>query len=108
MKNIFGCSIFEIMIIVTTLHHSYASLGFSKENMQLTEKALWRAFEFHFHSERGQATPVTPKPPLLYIGHDDLGDKIFRNVKSTVVQNPDGMKLEFQKDTCARCAVKNF
>ena len=106
MKDIFGYSIFEIMIVVTTLHPSFASLGFNEENMQLTQKALLRAFDIVFHGERGQATPVTPKPPLLYIGHDDSGEKIFEEVKSTVVQNPDGMKLEFQKDTCARCAVK--
>ena len=49
MKDIFGSSIFEIMIVVTTLHHSYASLGFSKENMQLTEKALLCAFDIVFH-----------------------------------------------------------
>ena len=106
-KDIFGYSIFEIMIVVTTLHRSYASLGFSEENMQLTQKALGRAFDIVFDGERGQVTPVTPKPPLLYIGPDDSGDKIFGNVKSTIVQNPNGMRLEFQKDTCTLCR-KNF
>ena len=106
MKDIFGYSIFEIMIVVTTLHHSYASLGFSEKNMQLTQMALGRAFDFVCRGERGQAIPVAPKPPLLYIGPEDSGDKIFGNVKSTIVQNPDGMKLEFRKDTCARCAIK--
>ena len=62
MKDIFGYSIFEIMIVVTTLHRSYASLGFSKENMQLAQKALGRAFDFVFDGERDQVTPVTPKP----------------------------------------------
>ena len=32
--------------------------------------------------------------------------KILDNLKSTVVQNPDGLKLDFQKDTCARCATR--
>ena len=106
MKHFFGYAIFEIMIAVTTLHPRFASLGFNDEDMQLTKKALWRAFDKVFCSESGQATPVAPKPPLLYIAHDDLGDKIFEEVKSTIVQNPNGLKLNFQIDVCTRCSIK--
>ena len=106
MKHYFGHAIFEIMIAVATLHPRFATLGFNDEDMELTKKALWRAFHKVFCSESGQATPVAPKPPLLYTSFGDKGDKIFEEVKSTVVQNPDGLKLNFQTDACARCGVK--
>ena len=105
MKAFFGYSIFEVMIVVATVHQRYASFGFSEEDMQLTQKALWRTFDKAFRDDCGKVILATPKPPLLYIAPDDSGDKIFGNVKSAMVQNPDGMKLAFQKETCARCAL---
>ena len=106
MKHFFGHSIFEAMIVIATLHPSYASQGFGDKNLERTQKALWKAFELVFQGDKAQAKAVSPKPPLLYVGMDDSGQKILDNVKSTVVQNPDGLKLDFQKDTCARCATR--
>ena len=106
MKHFFGHSIFEAMIVISTLHPSYASQGFGDKNLERTQKALWKAFERVFQGDKAQAKAVSPKPPLLYVGMDDSGQKILDNVKSTVVQNPDGLKLDFQKDTCARCATR--
>ena len=103
MKHFFGYSIFEIMIVVATLHPSYASQGFGDVNMERTQKALRRAFELAFQGEKGQ---TNPESPLLYVAMDDGGQKILDDVKSAVVKNQNGLKLDFQKDTCARCAMK--
>ena len=109
MKHFFGRSIFEIMVVVATLHPSYTSLGFSPADLKRAEMALWHAFDLVFHTkeEMHQGTATTaPKPPLIYISVDDTGDEILQQIKSSLVANPDGLKLNFQKGTCARCATR--
>ena len=78
MKHFFGYSIFQAMIVIATLHPSYASLGFGDKNLERTQKALWKAFELVFQGDKAQAKAVSPKPPLLYVGMDDSGQKNFR------------------------------
>ena len=78
MKHFFGYSIFETMIVIATLHPSCASKGFGDKNIEHTQKALWHAFKLVFQGDKGQAKRDAPKPPLLYVGMDDGGQKNLR------------------------------
>ena len=108
MKYFFGHSIFEIMIIVATLYPGYAEKGivFGEKERRRTIDALRLTFELVFHHGEDEAAPVTPRPPLVYISDLDTGGDILEMLKSTQVRNPNGLILNFQKNACARCAIR--
>jgi len=109
MKHFFGRSIFEIMVVIATVHPSYTSLGFNPADLKRAEMALWHAFDLVFLNKeemKSEKAPDAPKPPLIYVSVDHSGDDVLRAIKSSLVLNPNGLKLDFQKGTCARCVIR--
>jgi len=104
MKHFFGHNIFQIMIIIATRESRLSRKGidFDEEDLKETQEALKLAFGSVFKSKSGEV----PLPPILYLSINDTGDKILKKIKSTEVVNQHGLKLDFQKDTCARCALR--
>lgn len=101
MEHFFGPDIFQIMIIIATREPRQSKKGveFDEDDMKETQEALKLAFD-------SVCRFVAPLPPILYLSINDTGDKILKKIKSTEVVNEDGLKLDFQKDTCARCALR--
>ena len=108
MKHFFGHDIFQIMIIIATRDPrlSRRGIGFSEEDMQETREAIKCAFDLVFKPKEGEEGPAVPRPPLLYLSINYTGDKILEEIKSIEVENKHGLKLNFQKGTCARCALR--
>ena len=106
MKHFFGHEIFQIMIIIATRDprqsRKLAGDGFDDEDKKETQEAIQEAFNLVFKSKEGEV----PRPPLLYLPITDTGDIVLEKIKSIEVKNKHGLKLDFHKDTCARCALR--
>ena len=108
MKHFFGHEIFQIMIIIATRDPrlSRRGVGFSEEDMEETQEAIKYAFDLVFKPKEGEEGPAVPRPPLLYLSINDSGATVLEKIRSTEVVNKHGLRLNFQKGTCARCALR--
>lgn len=108
MKHFFGHEIFQIMIIIATRDPrlSRQGVGFTDEDIKETQEAIKRAFNLVFKFKVGEEGPAVRQPPLLYLPITDTGDIVLEKIKSIEVENKHGLKLDFHKDTCARCALR--
>ena len=108
MKHFFGHEIFQIMIIIATRDPrlSRQGVGFNEEDIKETQEAIKYAFDLVFKPKVGEEGPAVPRPPLLYLPIGDNGNTILEKIKSIEVVNKHGLRLDFQKGTCARCALR--
>ena len=47
----------------------------------------------------------TPRSLLVYISDLEMGDSVLHMLKSTQLRNLNGLVHNFQKNTCAQCAI---
>ena len=108
MKHFFGHEIFQIMIIIATRDPrlSRQGVGFTDEDIKETQEAIEHAFNLVFKFKEGEEGPAVLRPPLLYLSINDSGSNVLKMIKSTKVANQHGLKLDFHKGTCARCALR--
>lgn len=108
MVHYFGDSIFDCMVLVTTMHASvYKHLPpgtdadlFDEEDVRTTRENFQRALRRVLpHVE-----PL-PKPPIVFVSMLDSCEAIFNKVhRAPVAKNL--VKLMFDSETCARCGIK--
>jgi len=109
MHYFFGNTIFENMVLVTTVHESMSHKGI------LTDAALQKGREVFRVAlgcviqktiPEGKAAPEIPNPPIIYLSMQDTGEELFDKIEEQNVIHSNGLKLEFSRDVCARCATK--
>jgi len=97
------------MVLVTTVPPSISRKG------ALPDVALEKGREVFQFALRcviektipeGQAAPEIPNPPIMYLSMQDTGEELFGKLEEQNVVHSNGLKLEFSKDICARCATK--
>ena len=109
MHYFFGNTIFENMVVVTTVPPSMSRKG-ALPDVALEEgrKVFQVALECVIQKtiQKGQVAPKIPNPPIMYLSMEDTGEDLLGKVKEQSVIHSNGLKLEFSNDVCARCATK--
>lgn len=102
MHHFFGAAIFDCMVIATTYppYKKFKGLRFDEDEIKMTRKAFHCALQHVVHDEDIKC------PPLIFVGHNDDGDTILKEIKGAPVISESVLPLEFQDDVCSRCSVK--
>ena len=108
MVHYFGKSIFDCMVLVATVNpdvYQYLQPGvtpFSNDAEMKTRKKFQEALNYVL--PRGEQLPNL-KPPIIFISMNDSCEDIYAKIESAAVIY-DGVRLEFDHRTCARCGLK--
>ena len=105
MIHYFGESIFDCMVLATTVHASlYKNFRedaeiFQKDDIQNTEKYFQEALR-HVLPNR----EYLPKPPIVFVSMRDSCEEIFDKIDRAPVAK-EVVELAFQSQICARCGI---
>lgn len=108
MVHYFGKSIFDCMVLIATVNpdvYQYLQPGvtpFSNDAEMKTRLKFQEALSYVL--PQGEQLP-NHKPPIVFISMNDSCKEIFVKVDSAPVIF-DGVRLQFDHRTCARCGLK--
>lgn len=80
LYSFFGNSIFNCMIIASTVNRKFQHFGFDEDEKQNTKKVFGVALKEVFEC------PDIECPPLIYVSYDDDGEKILFDIQSAPVK----------------------
>ena len=109
MHYFFGNTIFENMVLVTTVHESMSRKGALTDDVLESGRKVFRAALrciVQKTLKEGQEAPEIPNPPIIYLSVEDNGEELFDKLEEQNVTHSNGLQLEFLDDVCARCATK--
>jgi len=109
MHYFFGNTIFENMVLVTTVHESISRKGILTDDTLQKGRENFRAalrYVIQKTNVEDMATPEIPNPPIIYLSMQDTGEELLDKIQEQNVIHSNGLKLEFLEDVCARCAIK--
>jgi hypothetical protein len=105
MENYFSRSIFQSMVVVATYpasaykHFNREADLFPQEDMDKTQLYFQRAMQRVFNCDD------VPEPPIIFISMFDSCEVIYDKIRNSTVTK-EGVELEFNPATCARCSIK--
>ena len=108
MVHYFGRSIFDCMVLCTTMSPDVYEfllpgvIPFSSDSEMRTHKLFQMALNFMLPT--GEQLPDL-KPPIVFISMNDTCEDIYAKIQSAPVIC-DGIRLAFTHQTCARCGIK--
>ena len=96
---LYGDTIFEKMIIITTWNKRLSESGirFSDDDYSQTKASFKNALQC------ATGCNVKIDVPFVYIGFSDCGEDILKTIKDQKVKNSSGVTMNFQKYTCSKC-----
>ena len=109
MYHYFGRPIFDSMIVIATEHSRKSKLGaISDEDVSDNRVTLNRAFQLVLAApdQKPEDVQDIPQPPIFYLSLEESSSSILGQLQKTTVTRMDGLKLQLQENTCARCSLK--
>ena len=109
MVHYFGISIFDCMVLVTTINpdiYNFLPTGVDIVPFSPDAEAKTKA-NFNTTLQRVLPNSQLPedKPPLVFLSKRDSCEGIMRKIRDAPVIH-DGLRLQFDNQTCARCGMK--
>ena len=109
MHHYFGRVIFDSMIVIGTERASKSTLdAFSEKDITDNRKVFKRAFQLAIAKPDQDPDEVQdiPQPPIIYLSLEESSSDVLRRLQQTIVTRMDGLQLQLQENTCARCSLK--
>ncbi|XP_064390325.1 uncharacterized protein LOC135338200 [Halichondria panicea] len=103
MFQYFGRSIFEAMVLVTTLGPVFYKMV--PEGTPFPEDELERSRSSFQKALRSILPESTPNPPIIFISMWESCESILKKIQEINVDLIDGLQLELNSSICARCSM---
>ncbi len=109
MHHYFGRVIFDSMIVIGTERASKSTLdAFSEKDITDNQKVFKRAFQLALAAPDQDPDEVQdiPQPPIIYLSLEESSSDVLKRLQQTKVTRMDGLQLQLQENTCAKCSLK--
>lgn len=112
MSHFFGKSIFKSMVLVATIP-AYLSRQAGMPELPISEKEKSRRIFREVMNDvlqqahaNDHADDPPNAPPVIFISMAESCESILEKVKGALVENDEGLELEFDPNTCINCGMK--